>query len=58
MPPPERRGRVNPCILTSVEILDERFEWLDFGNVHLEKLYSGCRWAEGPACFAAGEYLS
>ena len=27
------------------------------GNVHLEKLYTGCRWAEGPAWFAAGRYL-
>jgi gluconolactonase len=25
--------------------------------VHIEKLYSGCRWAEGPAWFAAGRYL-
>ena len=41
----------------SFEILDERFERLIFGNVHLEKLYTGCRWAEGPAYFAAGKYL-
>jgi gluconolactonase len=41
----------------SVEIVDERFERLVFGNVHLDKLYSGCRWAEGPAYQAAGKYL-
>lgn len=41
----------------SVEILDERFERLVLGNVHLDKLYTGCRWAEGPAYFAAGKYL-
>jgi len=41
----------------SFEILDERFERLIFGNVHLEKLYTGCRWAEGPAYFPAGKYL-
>jgi gluconolactonase len=41
----------------SVEILDERFEGLVFGNAHLEKLYTGCRWAEGPAYLAAGKYL-
>jgi gluconolactonase len=41
----------------SVEILDERFERLVFGNAHLEKLYTGSRWAEGPAYFAAGKYL-
>jgi hypothetical protein len=28
-----------------------------FGNVHLERLYTGCRWAEGPAWFAGGRYL-
>ena len=25
--------------------------------MHVEKLFSGCRWAEGPAWFAAGRYL-
>ena len=39
------------------EVLDERFTKLTLGNVHLEKLYTGCRWAEGPAYFAAGRYL-
>jgi len=28
------------------EILDERFEKLAYGNVHLEKLYTGCRWVD------------
>jgi gluconolactonase len=41
----------------SIEILDSRFTKLVFGNVHLDKLYSGCRWSEGPAYFAAGKYL-
>lgn len=41
----------------SAEIFDERFERLVFGNAYLEKLYTGCRWAEGPAYFAAGKYL-
>ncbi len=41
----------------SFEVLDERFSRLVMGNVHLEKLYTGCRWAEGPAYFAAGRYL-
>jgi gluconolactonase len=40
-----------------IEIIDERFKKLAHGNVHLEKLYTGCRWAEGPAYFAAGKYL-
>ena len=38
-------------------VLDERFRGLAMGNVHVEKLYTGCRWAEGPAWFAAGRYL-
>jgi gluconolactonase len=41
----------------SIEILDARFAKLVFGNVHLDKLYTGCRWSEGPAYFAAGKYL-
>src|SRR4029077_9958311 len=36
---------------------DPRFERLVFGHVNLEKLTSGCRWAEGPAYFPAGRYL-
>jgi gluconolactonase len=39
------------------EVLDERFRQLVGGNIHLDKLYTGCRWAEGPAYFAAGRYL-
>jgi gluconolactonase len=42
---------------SSIEIIDERFKKLAHGNVHLDKLYTGCRWAEGPAYFAAGKYL-
>jgi gluconolactonase len=41
----------------SFDVLDERFRRLVHGNVHLEKLWTGCRWAEGPAWFAAGRYL-
>jgi gluconolactonase len=39
------------------EVLDKRFEKLVFGNVHLDHLYTGTRWAEGPAYFPAGKYL-
>ena len=47
-----------PLALTdSFEVLDERFRKLVFLNVHVEKLYTGCRWAEGPVWFAAGRYL-
>jgi gluconolactonase len=49
-----REGRM---YTESIEILDPRFTKLVFGNVHLDKLYTGCRWSEGPAYFAAGKYL-
>jgi gluconolactonase len=39
------------------EIVDPRFRPLVFAHAHVEKLYTGCRWAEGPAWFAAGRYL-
>jgi gluconolactonase len=41
----------------SFEIKDDRFARLALPNVHLEKIWSGCRWAEGPAWFPAGRYL-
>jgi gluconolactonase len=37
--------------------LDERFHRIVSSNARLEKLYEGCRWAEGPAYFPAGRYL-
>ena len=42
---------------SSFEILDKRFRRLFVGNAEVDKLYAGCRWAEGPAYFAAGQYL-
>ena len=39
------------------EILDERFELCVKRSARVEKLFEGCRWAEGPAYFAAGRYL-
>ena len=41
----------------SFEVLDDRFRKLIFGNVHVDKLWTGSRWAEGPAYFPAGKYL-
>ncbi len=41
----------------SFSVFDQRFKSVIFGNVHLEKLWTGCRWAEGPAYFPAGRYL-
>ena len=39
------------------EVLDPRFSRLFNGNAQVERLYTGCRWAEGPVYFAAGRYL-
>src|SRR5437879_7683196 len=41
----------------SFEVMDPRFRKLAYQYVHVDKLYTGCRWAEGPAWFAAGRYL-
>jgi gluconolactonase len=42
---------------TPFEILDKRAKGLFNGTAKLERLYVGCRWAEGPAWFAGGRYL-
>jgi gluconolactonase len=39
------------------ETLDPRFDKLFNSTARVEKLFEGCRWAEGPAYFAAGRYL-
>lgn len=39
------------------EVIDTRFTQYAMPNVHLETLYSGTRWAEGPAYFPAGKHL-
>jgi gluconolactonase len=39
------------------EIFDKRFARLFNGDAHVDKLFTGCRWAEGPVYFAAGRYL-
>ena len=41
----------------SFEVVDRRFRRVALPYIQVEKLYSGCRWAEGPAWFAAGRYL-
>ena len=37
--------------------LDRRFDKYKIGNAAIERLYTGTRWAEGPAWNAAGRYL-
>ena len=39
------------------ELLDERFADCVRPTANVERLYDGCRWAEGPAWFPAGRYL-
>lgn len=42
---------------TGFEHLDKRFGKLLIGHARVERLWTGARWAEGPAWFAAGRYL-
>jgi len=39
------------------EYIDRRFYDLTIPNAWVEKLYTGCRWAEGPVWFSDGNYL-
>ena len=42
---------------TDLVVLDPRFKPLFAGYVRVERLWTGARWSEGPAWFAAGRYL-
>ena len=42
---------------TDLVVLDPRFKPLFAGYVRIERLWTGARWSEGPAWFAAGRYL-
>jgi gluconolactonase len=42
---------------TEIVVLDPRFKNCFPGHVRVERLWTGARWAEGPAWFAAGRYL-
>ena len=50
MPDPDLSG-------SPFETLDPRFDALTPSAAKLERLATGCRWAEGPAYFPAGRYL-
>jgi len=39
------------------DVIDPRFRQLFNPTAQLQKLYTGCHWAEGPAYFPAGRYL-
>ena len=42
---------------STYEIIDPRFGALVNGNAKVDQLFTGCKWAEGPAWFGAGRYL-
>ncbi len=42
---------------TGFEVLDPRFQRCIIGHARVERLWTGARWSEGPAWFAAGRYL-
>ncbi len=42
---------------TGFEVIDPTFEACLIGHARVERLWTGARWSEGPAWFAAGRYL-
>ncbi|SNY93575.1 gluconolactonase [Cohaesibacter sp. ES.047] len=43
--------------LDHLEVIDPAFKKLILMNTHLERLWQGARWMEGPVWFGAGRYL-
>jgi len=41
----------------AIEVVDRRFASYKIGNAAVERLWTGARWAEGPAWFGDGRYL-
>ena len=41
----------------AVKVLDRRFRQYVLGSAAVERLFVGCRWAEGPVWFGDGRYL-
>ncbi|HVP50369.1 MAG TPA: SMP-30/gluconolactonase/LRE family protein, partial [Candidatus Bathyarchaeia archaeon] len=41
----------------AIEVVDPRFAKYVVANAAVERLYTGCRWAEGPVWFGDGRYL-
>lgn len=42
---------------TGFEVIEPEFEACFIGHARVERLWTGARWSEGPAWFAAGRYL-
>ena len=41
----------------AIEVIDPRFAKIVVFNAAIERLYTGCRWAEGPVWFGDGRFL-
>ncbi|HMB47365.1 MAG TPA: SMP-30/gluconolactonase/LRE family protein, partial [Afifellaceae bacterium] len=41
----------------AIEVLDKRFEPYVVFSASVERLYTGCRWSEGPVWIGDGRYL-
>ena len=41
----------------AIETLDSRFDRYRVFSAAVERLYTGCRWSEGPVWFGDGRYL-
>lgn len=41
----------------AIEVIDKRFHRLVIHNAHIDQLWTGARWAEGPVYCPAGRYL-
>ena len=56
--PPSAGWRAHPRYPDpAVEALDPRFERYRIFSAAVERLYTGCRWSEGPVWFGDGRYL-
>ncbi|ASJ70285.1 Gluconolactonase [Granulosicoccus antarcticus IMCC3135] len=47
-------GELEGC---GMEVIDDTFSECFIGHARVERLWTGARWCEGPAWFAAGRYL-
>src|SRR6185312_7564035 len=52
-----QKGRGMVSVESIYEVLDPRFAALFNGNARLDQLYTGCRWAEGPAWLGGARSL-
>ncbi len=57
-PPPSAGWRAQPRYPDpAIESIDPRFDKYRIFSAAVERLYTGCRWSEGPVWFGDGRYL-